>query len=199
MKDFEMLKKKVMARLEQELDPLLTYHSARHTRDVLVATEQLSRDEHVSEEEVHLLKVAALLHDAGFLLSFEEHEAFGAKLARQILPSEGYSSNEIETVCRLIMATRVPQAPKDLLEYIICDADLDYLGRNDFFEVGDRLYQEFKARGIVSDMCDWDRLQIKFLEYHKYFTTSARLRRTRQKAKHLELVRTRLGECSPKS
>lgn len=197
MKDFESLEKDVIQRLETELDTTLTYHSAKHTADVIRSTQRLAEHEKVSAEEKDLLKVAALLHDSGFLLSFEEHEAYGAKFAREILPGYGYESDEIEVVCRLIMATRVPQEPKDLLEYIICDADLDYLGRPDFFETGDRLYAEFKARGIVDDYCGWDRIQIKFLEYHRYFTQTARTTRSAQKAEHLEKIRERLANCQP--
>ena len=193
------MERDVIQRLETELDPTLTYHSAKHTADVIRSTERLSENEEVTEEEKHLLKVAALLHDSGFLLSFEEHEAYGAKFAREVLPEYGYENDEIETVCRLIMATRVPQEPKGLLEFIICDADLDYLGRSDFFETGDRLYQEFKARGIVEDYCGWDRIQIKFLEYHRYFTQTARATRSETKAKHLEAIKERLANCQPTS
>ena len=32
-------------------------------------------------------------------------------------------------------ATKIPQTPLTKLEEIICDADLDYLGREDFFEI----------------------------------------------------------------
>ena len=199
MKDFERLERDIIQRLETELDPTLTYHSAKHTADVIQSTQRLAEQEKVTEEEKALLKVAALLHDSGFLLSFEEHEAFGAKLAREILPGYGYAQDEIEVVCRLIMATRVPQEPKGLLEFIICDADLDYLGRPDFFETGDRLYHEFKARGIVKDYCSWDEIQIKFLEYHRYFTDTARATRADQKAVHLEKVRERLANCEPAS
>lgn len=55
--------------------------------------------------------------------------------ARQYLPHFGYTGDEIEQVCDIIMATQMPQNPHNHLGQIICDADLDYLGRNDFLSL----------------------------------------------------------------
>lgn len=197
MKDYQKLERDILGRLDNDLDPALKYHTARHTRDVMESTLRLAKAENISEAETHLLRVAALMHDVGFLRSFEDHEKHGADLAREILPEYGYNKEEIEVVARLIMATRVPQQPTDLLEHIICDADLDYLGRPDFFEVGNRLFKEFLARKIVNDFCEWDKVQVSFLGNHQYFTETARATRAELKATHLQAVKDRLAACIP--
>jgi len=197
MKNYQQLEEEVLARLEKELDPVLTYHSARHTRDVMASTMRLAQAEGVSEEDSHLLKVAALLHDAGFLRSFDSHEKHGATLAQEMLPGYGYNANQVNTIARLILATQVPQRPQDHLEHIICDADLDYLGRPDFFEVGGRLYREFLARNIVADFCEWDQIQVKFIRQHTYFTRTARETRSARKADNLVAIQRRLSLCTP--
>ena len=100
---------------------------------------------------------------------------------------------DIEIVSGLIRATKIPQAPKNLLEEIICDADLDYLGRNDFYEIGDKLFKEFMARGVVGSRDEWNRLQISFLEAHRYHTTYARKHRRPAKLKRIRELKSQLN------
>ncbi len=196
MEKFSELKDYMVGRLRNELDSSLTYHSARHTLDVIESTERLGVAENVNGEEMDLLLVAALFHDSGFLLSMDEHEAHGCILAREILPDHGFTTDAIDEICKLIMATKLPQTPENLLEQIICDADLDYLGRKDFFTLGEGLFTEFLSRGIVKDFCDWDNLQIKFLSGHRFFTQSSLALREPVKMQHLVQVKERIKDCN---
>jgi uncharacterized protein len=86
------------------------------------------------------------------------------------------------------MATKLPQEPHSLLEQIICDADLDYLGRDDFFKIGDRLYNELVAANIIANETDWNILQIGFLQKHHYFTATAKGLRDDKKQEHLNIL-----------
>jgi len=88
------------------------------------------------------------------------------------------------------MATKIPQSPKNILEEIICDADLDYLGRDDFEPISDSLRREFLELGIVSSDEHWYSLQIKFIENHNYFTNSSRQLRNPEKLKRLEKLKS---------
>lgn len=92
----------------------------------------------------------------------------------------------------MIAATEIPQSPKNHLEEIICDADLDYLGRDDFFIIGDRLYAELMTLGIVKNETEWNKLQVKFMESHHYYTTTAQKLRAKKKEKNLQLVKAKL-------
>ncbi|MEO0471699.1 MAG: HD domain-containing protein [Bacteroidota bacterium] len=179
----------IIRRLETELSPLLSYHGPHHTRDVCHAVREIAAGEGVSGKDLMLLETAALYHDAGFLITYQDHEKAGCKIVREQLCQFGYSDHDIEQICGMIMATKIPQSPKTHLEEIICDADLYYLGTQDFYPIGSTLYQEFKAYGIINDELEWNQLQLKFLSAHRYFTKTARKHRNKRKVRHLEEVK----------
>src|SRR6185369_1981441 len=105
------------------------------------------------------------------------------------LPGFGYNEKEIEIICGMIMATRFPHQPKNLLEQIICDADLDYLGRDDFFKISNDLFRELSIYGMLANEKDWYKLQESFLSSHTYFTRTAADLRKAKKEEHLNKIR----------
>ncbi len=171
--DYEKAKSFVFAKLTANLLPSLTYHGIHHTQDVLTAVIMLAKAEQISTDDTHLLKTAALFHDIGFTVQYRNHEDVGCEIARHSLVQFGYNPVQIEVICGMIMATKIPQSPKTPLEEILCDADLDYLGRKDFYPISKTLFQEFMHFGFVKDEAEWDRLQVRFFESHHYFTKTA--------------------------
>jgi len=139
----------------------------------------------ITAYETILLKTAVLFHDAGFMFSSYEHELRGCQIARETLPGYGYSAQEIKRICGMIMATKIPQTPGNALEEIICDADLDYLGRPDFYTIGATLFKELKTAGVLNSEEEWNRLQVRFLESHVFFTHVNKKRRRAEKLLHL--------------
>ena len=182
----------VLKMLENGLEPNLYYHSLNHTKDVVKSVERLALLEGVTDEGLFLLKTAAIFHDAGFLESYQHNEPIGARMAEEILPQYGYTEDHIQTIKDLIFVTQIPHKPTNKLQEIICDADLDYLGRNDFEEIADKLRRELKERKIISSDKKWDEIQISFLRQHKYFTKTAIETRQKNKEKNIQLVIDRL-------
>ncbi|NBX80306.1 MAG: guanylate cyclase, partial [Flavobacteriales bacterium] len=135
--------------LQKNLSPKLYYHSINHTKDVVKAVERIALLEGVTDEGLFLLKTAAILHDAGFIERYEHNEPIGARMATEILPKYGYSEQHIKTIVELIHVTEIPHKPINKLQEIICDADLDYLGREDFEEIADRLRKELREMGKI--------------------------------------------------
>ncbi|MEM7575251.1 MAG: HD domain-containing protein [Bacteroidota bacterium] len=180
----------ILARLGRDLPPNLHYHSIEHTLDVLERARQLAAAEGISDEEdLMLIQVAASYHDAGFLINNRDHERLGCKLVRQELPAYGFKDDQIKVICGMIRATKIPQQPRNLLEEIICDADLDYLGRDDFYPIGQRLYRELKAFRVLGTVEQWNKIQIKFLRAHAYWTTTnRRLREPLKQSRLRELI-----------
>ena len=88
--------------------------------------------------------------------------------------------------------TQIPHNPKKKLEEIICDADLDYLGRDDFHVIADRLRVELREHGKIDSDRKWDELQVMFLTNHKYFTETAKATRRAKKLQNLEDIKERL-------
>jgi uncharacterized membrane-anchored protein YitT (DUF2179 family)/predicted metal-dependent HD superfamily phosphohydrolase len=170
---FEEARNYLLTKLENELPADLNYHNIHHTAKVMAATEELAAMENISGDDLILLKTAALFHDAGFLSVYEGHEEVSCQLATAVLGSFDYTEKNIREICQLIRATHVPQKPLDKKAQILCDADLFYLGTNDYHENAERLFLEMKNRGILKTRADWRDRQIKFLEEHTYFTQSA--------------------------
>ncbi|MBN1287122.1 MAG: phosphohydrolase [Anaerolineae bacterium] len=152
----------------------LYYHGIHHTRDdVLPAAERLGQMAHLSDNKLLTLCTGALYHDVGCLTDIANHEAISVALARQTLPGFGYTPEQIEAIAGIIMATRLPQEPHSFLEELMCDADLDSLGREDFFIRSHQLRLELKMRGQCFSIRDWYQGQLVFLENHSYFTDAA--------------------------
>lgn len=186
---FDLAERYILNRLKGELSSDLTYHNVFHTVDVCAAARQIALQEGLDGQPLEVLLTAALFHDTGFLIEAEGHEAASCAIAQQTLPAFGYAKADIELICRLIMATEIPQRPTRHLEEIICDADLDYLGRDDFFERSQLLYEEMHHLGTVGSREEYNNLQIAFLDGHHYFTaTSKRLRNAKKEENYKKLI-----------
>lgn len=193
--DFARAKQHALSRLERELRPDLFYHSLAHTRDdVLPAAERLARTEGVNGEPRVLLLTAAAYHDLGFLERRDEHEAASLRIAEEVLPRFGYAPEHVRIVGGLIRATRLPQTPLTPLEEILADADLDVLGREDFFARNADLRAEWAVHVRVMSEREWLQNQIDFLEAHRYFTGSARQLREPMKQRFLRTLHAQLAQ-----
>jgi len=195
----------VRHRLEDGLEPGLHYHGVHHTfDDVLPAADRICLGEGVAPSDRELVLVAALFHDTGFLERYNGNEPIGARIAAETLPDWGYSSPEIERVLDLILATELRevdgvmlQAPgPDALKRILCDADLDNLGRPDFFAVSETLRREIEERGRKIGDVAWVSRQVLFLSQHRWFTGTQRRDREAGKKANLQALREILAKVS---
>ncbi len=179
--DIDALSNYVCSKMEQELPPFVIYHGVDHTFDVHASVIRLSQLEKLDEYNTRLVRAAAWMHDVGITVKFEDHEELSANMAAQFLPQFGFNDQEIVQIQNMILATRLPQDAKTLNEKILCDADLDYLGRNDFFIIGQKLRLEWELIGNKINLYDWYKLQMEFLKNHHYFTRSAQVLRNERK------------------
>ncbi len=187
---FKNLERMIIQRLTKGLDKRLTYHNVQHTIDVLKQAERIAREEKIEDaEQLLLLKIAALYHDTGFLDTYSGHELRSCEIMMEDLQNGSLSPQALETIKGMIMATRIPQSPVGILEKIICDADLDYLGREDFLPISQHLMKEFLVYGIIKVEAEWDPIQIGFFEKHVYFTNNSRTVRQPVKMKHLDQLK----------
>lgn len=185
---FTDIQESILDKLEQELPDFLYYHNVKHTVDVVTEVELIGWAEGLDDEDILLLKTAALFHDAGHTIAYDDHEYHGAELVKSILPGYGYSNGQIEKICSIIMATKLPPQPENIYQEIICDADLDYLGRSDMIPVSNTLYKELKEQNKIGTLNDWNKLQLKFISGHSYFTKTARSLREVNKQKQIERI-----------
>jgi adenylate cyclase len=184
----------ILDKLEMDLPGHLFYHNVKHTVDVVTEVELIGWAEGCSDEEILLLKTAALFHDAGHIVGYDNHEYYGTQIAREMLPNFHYTPDQIERICALIMSTKLPPKPTNLLENIMCDSDLDYLGRTDFIPVSNTLYEELKAQNKMGSLNEWNKIQVKFISGHQYFTKTARSLREVNKQLQIERIQTLITE-----
>jgi len=194
LRQFIDLQEIILDKLEKELPKHLFYHNFKHTIDVINQAELIGYGEGVDDEAILLLKTAALFHDAGHIVGYDEHEYNGTQLARKYLPNYKYTDEQIEKICELIMATKLPPNPQNLLESIMCDSDLDYLGRSDFIPVSNTLYKEMKEQNKIGSLNDWNKLQVKFLTNHQFFTKTAISLREVNKQMQIERIKKLIEE-----
>ncbi|MDN3654625.1 HD domain-containing protein [Ferruginibacter paludis] len=186
---YETIRSAILLKLSNGLAKDLFYHGVHHTIDVEQQAIRIAHREKItSAGDLFLLKVGCLYHDTGFLFTYREHELAGCELAKKELPAFGLTQQQIQIICGLIMATKIPQSPNTQLEEIICDADLDYLGRDDFFPISDTLFEELKARNIVAGKYNWNIIQMNFFKQHQYCTATNLQLRAAKKQQHLEII-----------
>jgi len=193
MIEYEKLKERILDLLDEQLPGDLTYHGTHHTLDVLDVCNAYIERGSIEERDALLLRTGVLFHDFGFTRSFDDHERNGAILAEKVLPDYGFSPEEIKIVEGLIMSTKIPQKPETELEKIICDADLDYLGRDDYYPISNTLFQELKSLGKIKTQAEWNALQVGFLEAHKYHTSYAIENRQPEKEKRIAELKAQDG------
>ncbi|MEP6748611.1 MAG: phosphohydrolase [Bacteroidota bacterium] len=176
----------VIAVLKEKLSPFYYYHNCEHSLYVMEKAIEIGAYENCTEQEIDMLTTAALWHDSGFINTYYNHEKESCLLARQYLPGYAYSPADIDLICGMIMATKMPQSPQNKLETIIADADLEYLGTNLVEEKAGDLFKELQHRSPSLTEMQWHKTQISFLQAHHYFTQFCKEKRAPLKQAYLQ-------------
>jgi uncharacterized protein len=185
-----------LERLSRDLPPQLCYHGVEHTRDdVAPMSVRLAAESHIHGIDLLLLQTAAYFHDIGFVTQRAGHEEAGIAIATAILPTFGYHADHVQHIADIIRATQVPQHPRSLLGAILADADLDVLGRDDFFTHNRILRQELDNYGEHHTDLEWYSRQLAFLQQHRYWTPAARRLRDATKKRNQEQLAALLTEA----
>jgi len=173
--------------------PKLCYHNFEHEFEAFSAARGYAVELGLSYEERFCLESGALIHDHIVIPGRTNNEIRTAEFMRGYLPGLGYSSERVEMCCDIIMATVMPQNPGNYLGELMCDCDLDNLGRECFFDKGELLRKEL---GLPYGL-GFLKFQLDFICGHEYFTDIARTKRDDGKAlniKKLESMIRNFGE-----
>ncbi|MFN4762976.1 HD family phosphohydrolase [Gillisia sp. Q332] len=166
---FQDIYKKIIGKLEHELPEELAYHNAHHTKYVVEKAILLAGYENITGKELKLITIAALYHDTGFLIDHKEHENLGCQIAFRDLQGL-LNADELENICGMITATKIPQKPRNIHEKIVADSDLFYLGTTDYKKFSKKLYLELKHFDPSINEEKWLKIQVNFLSSHNYHT-----------------------------
>lgn len=193
----EQAQQYVRSYFDSHTDEKLIYHNRKHTDGVIAAAVKMGQHYQLNERDFFVVNIAAWFHDIGYFNGGGAgHEEKGAEMAAAFLNGTGVDAGTIAAIRGCILATQLPQHPKNLLEDIVCDADLFHLGTEEF---GDRNKlmrkeaEEMKGEKISKD--EWRKNTIKFLEAHQYHTDYARLLLNEQK--HANLIKLKAKDVDP--
>ncbi|HEX3007932.1 MAG TPA: adenylate/guanylate cyclase domain-containing protein [Bacteroidales bacterium] len=186
------LEELVFNKLEAEIPSALAFHNLKHTKDVYTQVELIGRAENITSEEMLTLRTAALMHDTGFIWSYQNHEAKSVEFCRDILPKFKYTDEQIDIICNLIQCTRVNYEPKNKIEGILIDANTDFWGRIDFIPALSNLLDELKLHYPHKNEEDWLMGLLTILENHEYYTDTARRLREVPKAEQIQKIKDHL-------
>lgn len=163
------------------------YHDVSHTQEVILSSKTIGQAEKLSDSDLEIVQLAACFHDLGYVDISDRHEEKSAEYAAEFLKNENYPPDKIKKVCNCILATKVPQKPKNILEEVICDADLSHLGKKNFVNRNDLFRVEFEFHfGRSLSEQEWLEKSIEFISSHRFFTKYAQQVLEPLKLKHLE-------------
>lgn len=185
---------------EENSVPENFYHNFEHTKGVVHAAKRIGKAEGVNDSDIELLLIAAWFHDVGCTDKCKGHEDISKSIANKFLESQNYPKDKIVKVVSMIEATRIPQKPKNILEEIICDADLHHLGTKECKEKGDLLRLELERRmGMIQSDEDWFEFTAEFFRQHNYFTKYAKENYGVQKNINLLKIEKRIKKLKKKN
>lgn len=165
------------------------YHNVAHTKQVIAHANFLANQEKIQEKDKSIILLAALYHDLGYTIAIKNHEEIGCQIARSQLENIGLNQVDIQAICGMIMATKIPQSPKNLWEKIIADADLFYLGTSSYPEQSENLYAELSQHNPDFNRAKWKTVQLDFLAKHRFHTDYAQQNLEAVKQANIEWVR----------
>lgn len=184
------LKEKIFDDLSNILDENYSYHNLDHTKRVISAAVDIGSNYDLSEKDWRCLLTACLLHDYGFIESHVEHEKISAKLSSQILPKYGFSETDIQIINSLIIATKLEEKPKNLLESIIRDSDLEYLGSEDFIKISPLLKREWINCNVIKSDSEFYKIQYEFISNHSFYTDFMMKNSLNQKRENIDYAKS---------
>ena len=185
----EALIKLVYKDLSNKLDSKYHYHNLHHTKRVINSAKEIGNHYNLSRDDWRDLLTACLLHDYGFIKSHIDHEEIGAQISKEILPGYYFSDDHIESISSLILITKVAEKPSNLLESIIRDADLEYIGSDDFQKISEYLKKEWLECGVVDNENQFYKIQYEFLLSHNFYTAYMQEKGRDQKIKNIKYAK----------
>lgn len=161
--------------LEEKLSAVYAFHNLQHTKDVVREAERIGRACNLSSDDLSVLLTSAWFHDVGYTETYDGHEAVSVQIAEEYLEDLGCAPEFVERVRSCILATQMPQQPRDFVEEILCDADVANVGSDTFFEMSARLRRELQAvKGETFTDAEWYSVKLSFCKFHRFHTEYAR-------------------------
>lgn len=191
----EEVKAHVLEYFHTHHDARLVYHNLEHTQNVVNATMQIANHYQLNDKDFFIVTTGAWFHDTGYFEDAQNHEAKGADLAVGFLKNKAVPAEMRDAIMQVILSTKMPQRPTNLLENILCDGDLFHLGTAEFKDKRKLMHKEVELlynKDIGKN--EWRKKDIEFLEQQHYHTDYCMLLLNEQKEKNIEWLKSRVKE-----
>lgn len=158
-----------------KLSPLFIYHDFQHTKDVALTASGIAEHYNLPLNEKELILISAWFHDTGYIYSIMNHEEHSTAIAENYLNEKNYPTDRIAVIKRIILSTKIPHNPQNLIEEILCDADIAYIGNENLNDKIKQLRMEWENT-INKRYSDYDWLieNISFIEANPFHTDYAK-------------------------
>lgn len=185
--------------LRDQIPADFVYHDHYHTSRVVDAAELIGVESGLTDEELEIVLIAAWFHDTGYRSGCTQHEKESAQIATDFLRAEEYPEEKIEKVVGCIMATQMPQMPTNLLEEVLCDADLHHLACHDYHKMSAKMHSEVEhVKGKSINDEDWNHMNFNFFKDHEYFTAYGKMYLEPIKKQNLKTIKKKNKEQDKK-
>lgn len=185
---------------EQHISEKYAYHNLQHTINVVNAVKEICALEGITKEATELLEIAAWFHDTGYDQGAEGHEQRSADYATAFLKANDYPIAAITTIQHCILTTKYPQAPNTLFEKILCDADLNHLGKNIYWDRCGKIREELTlVKALVMSEQDWLDFELEFIQNHQFQTKTGQTLYEKNKQKHIKQLIKQKARLNPES
>ncbi len=169
------------------------YHNLRHTQDVVRAVKSIAKFQGITAKEFFIAAAAAWFHDIGYLVNPSLHEQLSADIAAKFFEAENCDQQIILNIKGCIMSTKLPQQPHNLLEQIVCDADLFHFGTDNFGKRNRLLLEEYNnLHDQPMSKTEWRDKTAALMEAHHFFTDYGLLYLTRAQEKNIHKLRQKV-------
>ena len=189
------IKEYVNGLFEYILAPALIFHNLTHTQNVVKNTMEIAGHCNIRENQMLILFAAAWFHDTGHLFTEpKNHEEAGCFIMRQFMFDKVDDIGIISDIERCIMATKLPRNPQNLLQQIICDADVYHFGTEEFQENNKRALEEHILKYGETDLIQFSKDTIEMLEDHSFYTHYCKELLNEQKENNLITLQMKIFE-----
>jgi predicted metal-dependent HD superfamily phosphohydrolase len=173
----------------------LVYHNLDHTESVVNATIQIANHYQLTDKDFFIVCTGAWFHDTGYFEDAQNHEQKGADIAVEFLKKQEVPADVRDSVMQVILSTKMPQRPTNLLENILCDGDLFHLGTEEFTEKRKLMHKETALLyGMDTGKKEWRIRDVEFLESQHYHTDYCMLLLNDQKQKNIDKLKSKIKD-----
>jgi predicted metal-dependent HD superfamily phosphohydrolase len=161
----------ISALLAEKLPENIIFHNFNHAIQVKKYAETIGEQAGLTADEMNILRISALFHDAGYVNSFEKYNEESIAIASAFLAEHKVDPLTIDHISEIIGATRLPQEPKDKIAEVLCDADMMYIASESCIEQFDLLNDEnAMSKPKHGKRPAIEKGSIDFFTSHTYFT-----------------------------